>query len=86
MSSKLFDEYASFRQTIRYLDEVLGCLSTKPSWTIKGALCEPAATSRIHDPAFSQTVCTALQIGLVSLLRQWGIEPAVTVGHSSGKF
>lgn len=86
MGSKLMDEYASFRQTIRYLDDVLGCLSMRPSWTIEGALCEPAATSRIHDPAFSQTVCTALQIGLVSLLRQWEIEPAVTVGHSSGKF
>jgi acyl transferase domain-containing protein len=45
---------------------------------------EPPATSRIQEPEFSQTVCTALQVALVDLLRSWSIEPVATVGHSSG--
>lgn len=85
VGSQLIHEYAAFRHTIRYLDQVLGKLRRKPNWSIETALLEPAETSQIHDPAFSQTICTALQIGLVSLLRQWGIKPVATVGHSSGE-
>ena len=85
MGYQLLQEYAVFRQTIRYLDDVLSRLQRRPDWTVEEALLEPAATSRIHDPAFSQTVCTALQIALVALLRHWGISPAAVVGHSSGK-
>ena len=85
MGNKLLQEYAVFRQTIKYLDNVLSRLQRKPGWTIEEALLEPAETSQIHDPAFSQTVCTALQIALVALLRQWGISPVTVVGHSSGK-
>ncbi|KAI1141492.1 putative polyketide synthase [Hypoxylon sp. FL0543] len=85
MGAKLMDEYTIFRLTIRYLDSVLGRLHKKPPWTIEEVLLEPSTISRIHEPAFSQTVCTALQIGLVNVLRQWGIHPVVTVGHSSGE-
>ncbi|KAF3003888.1 t1pks [Neopestalotiopsis sp. 37M] len=85
MGAQLIHEYAAFRHTIRYLDQVLSKLRRKPDWSIEVALLEPAETSHIQDPAFSQTICTALQIGLVSLLRQWGIEPVATVGHSSGE-
>jgi acyl transferase domain-containing protein len=82
---QLLSEYTIFRDTIQYLDEVLGSLQRKPTWTIEEALLEPAATSQINDPAFSQTICTALQIALLALLKQWGIEPVAAVGHSSGK-
>ena len=85
MGHKLLQEYAIFRLAIKYLDDVLSRLQQKPAWTIEEALLEPAATSQIHDPTFSQTVCTALQIALVALLRQWGISPVAVVGHSSGK-
>jgi acyl transferase domain-containing protein len=33
----------------------------------------------------SQPLCIALQIAMVNLLRQWGVEPDVVVGHSSGE-
>lgn len=48
-------------------------------------LLEPAASSRIQEPQFSQTVCTALQVALVDLLGSWGVKPAVCLGHSSGE-
>ncbi|TRX95680.1 hypothetical protein FHL15_003234 [Xylaria flabelliformis] len=85
MGAKLIHEFWVFRQTIRYLDFVLGHLRERPSWKIEQLLQEPATTSRIHEPAFAQTVSTALQIALVNLLELWGIQPSVTIGHSSGE-
>ena len=41
--------------------------------------------SRINEAEFSQPLCTALQIGIVNLLRSWGVSPAAVVGHSSGE-
>ena len=37
------------------------------------------------DTKFSQPICTALQLAIVDLLAQWGIEPCAAVGHSSGE-
>ncbi|EED13647.1 polyketide synthase, putative [Talaromyces stipitatus ATCC 10500] len=85
MGAKLLNEFSVFRSAIQYLDLVLSKLQRRPSWSIEGALLEPTASSRIHEPAFSQTVCTAVQIALVSLLKQWDVHPAATVGHSSGE-
>jgi acyl transferase domain-containing protein len=39
----------------------------------------------IQRPEISQTVCTAVQIGLVHLLAPWSIRPSSVVGHSSGE-
>ncbi|KAI0483732.1 putative polyketide synthase [Xylaria cf. heliscus] len=85
MGAQLLSEYSVFREAIQYLDKILNSLQRKPSWTIEEALLEPPTTSQINDPAFSQTICTALQIALLALLKQWGIEPVATVGHSSGE-
>ncbi|KAJ8132485.1 hypothetical protein O1611_g1135 [Lasiodiplodia mahajangana] len=85
MGAQLIQEYSAFKKTIRYLDHVLGQLHEKPSWTIEEVLQEPPPRSRVHQPEFSQTVCTALQIALISLLEQWGIHLTAAVGHSSGE-
>ncbi|KAF6814469.1 Polyketide synthase-nonribosomal peptide synthetase 3 [Colletotrichum sojae] len=45
----------------------------------------PPATSRVGEVIQSQPLCTAVQIGLVRMLRSWGIEPVATIGHSSGE-
>ena len=71
--------------TMEYLDSVLAALPEAPSWTIKGALVEPAATSKVGGAAFSQPLCTAIQVGIVKLLHGWGVKPSVVVGHSSGE-
>ena len=86
MGAALFKEYQVFRDTIEYLDKILATLSVKPSWPIKAAFVAEVTSDRINEAKHSQTVCTALQIALVNLLKQWSIEPAVTVGHSSGEF
>ncbi|KAF9773476.1 hypothetical protein IL306_008699 [Fusarium sp. DS 682] len=40
---------------------------------------------RIHAADVAQTVCTAVQIGIVDLLASWSVRPAAVVGHSSGE-
>lgn len=41
--------------------------------------------SRVNDAEFAQPLCTAIQIGLVNILRSWGVSPAIVIGHSSGE-
>lgn len=41
--------------------------------------------SNVNKPAFSQTLCTVLQLALVNLLRRLNVWPAAVVGHSSGE-
>ena len=85
MGIHLMDTYPIFSDTIAYLDNVLSGLSWKRTWTISEALKAAPDVSKVHEPAISQTICTALQIALVRLLKQWGIKPAAVVGHSSGE-
>ena len=39
----------------------------------------------INNTEIAQPLCTALQIGLVELLKSWNITPSAVVGHSSGE-
>ncbi|CEO60518.1 Putative Polyketide synthase [Penicillium brasilianum] len=77
--------FPSFRQTIKSLDKVLQTLQPTPTWTIEEALLAPVEISRVSEAEFSQPLCTAVQIAIVSLFAEWNITPKVTVGHSSGE-
>lgn len=85
MGKELLEKNHKFLDTIRYLDSVLKTLPEHPSWTIEESIREPTVTSRVSEVTHSQTLCTAVQIGIVNLLRSWKIEPNVVVGHSSGE-
>jgi acyl transferase domain-containing protein/NADPH:quinone reductase-like Zn-dependent oxidoreductase/NADP-dependent 3-hydroxy acid dehydrogenase YdfG/acyl carrier protein len=83
MGRALF-EYHVFRSSITALDQVLAGLSIAPSWSLLDILSGGSARS-VQEAEISQAACAALQIGIVDLLRSWGINPHVTVGHSSGE-
>ncbi|KAH8657723.1 polyketide synthase [Xylariales sp. PMI_506] len=85
MGKELLDEFPIFAAAISEMDSVLAALPHPPAWTIAGALREPKETSQVGEVAFSQPLCTAVQIGLVKLLAQWKILPQAVVGHSSGE-
>ena len=51
----------------------------------QGELLKDKENSNVNDPAYSQPLCTALQIALVDLLRSFKVVPSAMVGHSSGE-
>ncbi|KAJ8059503.1 hypothetical protein OCU04_011164 [Sclerotinia nivalis] len=48
-------------------------------------LAQEESDYNLNDPAYNQPLCTALQLGLIELLRNFGISPAIVLGHSSGE-
>lgn len=85
MGRQLMEQSPFFRQTIERCDEVLQQLPHKPDWTCLEELQKTKQESRVNGTAFSSPLCTAVQIAIVDLFREWGIEPSATVGHSAGE-
>jgi acyl transferase domain-containing protein len=87
MGSKLLASFKAARQVIEELDQSLATLPEhdRPQWTIMKELQSDSASSRIGEAAVVQPLSTAVQILLVSLLRQAGIQFKAIVGHSSGE-
>ncbi|KAI1260500.1 hypothetical protein F5Y18DRAFT_405602 [Xylariaceae sp. FL1019] len=72
-----FPLYQSVLRRIDAIFHELGC-----EWSLFDEL---QSKNNIDKPGFSQPLCTALQIGLVELLKSFGIVPTVVLGHSSGE-
>ncbi|KAI1489804.1 hypothetical protein F5X96DRAFT_639079 [Biscogniauxia mediterranea] len=58
----------------------IGC-----EWDLLEELSASQQDSRVNEPQISQPACTAVQVALVDLLREWGVTPSITLGHSSGE-
>ncbi|KAE8372508.1 polyketide synthase [Aspergillus bertholletiae] len=86
MGAELMDNFVFFRKDIERMDEVLQGLSNAPTWRIYEELVKTGQDSRIDRPEIAQPLCTAVQIGLVNILRSWKITPDKVIGHSSGEF
>lgn len=80
-------EFPVFADAIHTLDRVLRRVEPAPSFRLADLLLgHPDETKKvISEPAVAQPLCTAIQIALVDLFAQWNVEPAVSVGHSSGE-
>ncbi|KAI2602000.1 beta-ketoacyl synthase domain-containing protein [Hypoxylon sp. NC1633] len=85
MSRSLFGTNSVYRDSIRNLDEVLRSIPESPEWTLEGQIMAEGTSSLVNQAAISQPLCTALQIGLVDLVRSLGITFHAVVGHSSGE-
>lgn len=85
MAAGLMADCPTFRNRIRSFDLLLRTLATKPSWRIFDALSNSSECADVNKPEVSQTVCTAIQVGIVELLSNWGIKPVTVAGHSSGE-
>ena len=89
MGCELF-EYRIFKDAIQFLDYVVALMkidtpASSDDWTIEDVLAGNCQKDLINRPDVSQTVCTAVQIGIVDLLASWSIRPTGVVGHSSGE-
>ncbi|EMT72749.1 Lovastatin nonaketide synthase [Fusarium odoratissimum] len=87
MGARLVEESAFASKRLSELDEALSSLpkDDRPSWTLREMILADSKSSRIAEAAISQPLCTAVQVVLVDLLRQAGVELSGVVGHSSGE-
>ncbi|KAJ9293898.1 hypothetical protein DTO271G3_7274 [Paecilomyces variotii] len=85
MGKQLIQECPLFRQTLERCDSILQSLPDAPSWSILEELCQSKEASNLGQTLYSQTICTALQIALVDLMKCWAVIPSAVVGHSSGE-
>ncbi|KAI1812330.1 polyketide synthase [Poronia punctata] len=85
MGRQLIQESPLFRQTLQRCDAVLQSLPDAPEWTILDELRRSEEDSKLGETLYSQTICTALQLAIVDLIKTWGITPSAVVGHSSGE-
>lgn len=67
------------------LEQSLAELPDAPAWSLKAEMLKQSDNSRIAEGAFSQPLCTAVQIMLVDILNESGITFNTVVGHSSGE-
>ena len=77
-------QYRIFRESIEDADHYL-CSSLGCNWSAMEELLRDKSSSNIDLPAYSQPLCTLLQVALVDLLQSWNIKPSALVGHSSGE-
>ena len=78
------NQYPVFRESVEASDEYLrSCLNCK--WSAMEEVLRDEDHSNINLPAYSQPICTILQIALVDLLESWNIVPSAITGHSSGE-
>ncbi|TGO19730.1 hypothetical protein BPAE_0335g00010 [Botrytis paeoniae] len=70
---------ASILKSDAYLRQ-FGC-----EWSVLDELQAGKAVSKLDGPAYSQPLCTVLQIALVDLLKSFGLAPSAVIGHSSGE-
>ena len=85
MGRTLIDNSQIFKSVLLECNKSLGALPDKPDWSIIDELSKSKQTTNIYQSEFSQPLCTALQLGLITLWRSWGLVPAAVVGHSSGE-
>ncbi|KAL8647622.1 MAG: hypothetical protein Q9226_006354, partial [Calogaya cf. arnoldii] len=85
MGYVLLDQCPSFKFTLLECDHALQELPHPPAWSILDELSKTRDHSNVDKAEYSQPLCTALQIGLVLLLRSWGVPITAVVGHSSGE-
>ncbi|KAE8150832.1 putative polyketide synthase [Aspergillus avenaceus] len=75
--------YNTFRLSMEEASKYMKELGSE--WDLVDELSAPKEWSRVNESAISQPACTALQVALVDLLREWNVTPSVVVGHSSGE-
>ncbi|KAE8358146.1 hypothetical protein BDV27DRAFT_163862 [Aspergillus caelatus] len=87
MGADLLTRSPSIQGWLGFLQESLNSLPIeyRPSYSLLEELSAPEGTSRLHEAAIAQPLCTAVQIILVKLLRSLGITFSAVVGHSSGE-
>jgi NADPH:quinone reductase-like Zn-dependent oxidoreductase/acyl transferase domain-containing protein/NAD(P)-dependent dehydrogenase (short-subunit alcohol dehydrogenase family) len=54
-------------------------------WTLLQELTQNCEPEHMRRPEFSQPLVTALQLSILAVLNDWGVQPSMSLGHSSGE-
>ena len=85
MARQLFDTQPSFHKTMLQCDEILRSQLERPLLSV--IYPESAADADlIHQTAYTQPALFAVEYSLAKLWQDWGVEPAVVMGHSIGEY
>ena len=83
MGRDLFETEPVFRDAIGKCSVILGLLEGQ---TLEQVLFTEADDSALHRTACTQPALFAFEYALCELLADWGIRPAVVLGHSIGEY
>ncbi|KAL4963693.1 type I polyketide synthase [Aspergillus stella-maris] len=85
MGKTLITSFDVARRSIRLLDRSLQALEEPPTWSLQDLLSKDSTPAELNKAELAQPLCCAVQIAIVDLLAEWGINPASVIGHSSGE-
>lgn len=85
MGQSLAQHSPLFRAVLEECDHQLALLLDPPCWSLYTELAKAKDLTNIYKAEFSQPLCTALQLGIITLLNFWGLKADAVVGHSSGE-
>lgn len=82
MGQELYKSQPVYRQFAEEADEAFRKIS---GFSILAEMLKSEEESEIQKTAFAQPANLVVQIGIYEMLRHWGIEPGLVVGHSVGE-
>lgn len=82
MGRALYERFAVFRAVVDRCAAVIDAGLPVP---LRELVCDAAAAGRIDRTGCTQPALFALEVGVASLWRALGVEPAVLIGHSVGE-
>ncbi|KAL6874558.1 polyketide synthase [Trichoderma longibrachiatum] len=83
MGKELMESHPIFANTVRRCSDYL--LEIGAEFSLLDELAKGKEDSLINEAHISQPACTAIQLGLTDLLKNWGVTPSAVIGHSSGE-
>lgn len=86
MGADLISRFPVVRKTFQRMQTAMDKINDGPDWNLVEALSEPPETSSMMSSiTTSVTLCTAVQVAIVDLLKSWNVHGRVVLGHSSGE-
>ena len=83
MGRRLFDTQPTFRRIIERCDEILRPLLDQSLIAVLRSTDDP---SPVDQTRFTQPCLFSVELALAELLRSWGVEPSMVLGHSVGEY
>ena len=82
MGRELLHAEPAFRAVIERCEPLI---QREGGWSVLDEILADEKTSRLNDVAVAQAAIFAIQAGIAGVLRSWGLEPDVVIGHSMGE-